>query len=79
MLVGGVVGWMIFLSLEHDEVSYNKLFYILLGIDGAVLGGWLMCFLGSGDVSGYNSYHMFAAVLGSFTLVHLMKFLRVLK
>ena len=38
---------------------------ILLGIVGAVVGGWLFTKMGMSDVSGVNLYSIFVAVIGS--------------
>jgi uncharacterized membrane protein YeaQ/YmgE (transglycosylase-associated protein family) len=38
---------------------------IILGIVGAVVGGWLFGFFGFGGVSGVNLYSLLVAVVGS--------------
>ena len=38
---------------------------IVLGIVGAVLGGWLFHFFGAAGVNGLNLYSLFVAILGS--------------
>jgi len=38
---------------------------IVLGIVGAVVGGWLFHFFGAAGVNGLNLYSLFVAVLGS--------------
>jgi uncharacterized membrane protein YeaQ/YmgE (transglycosylase-associated protein family) len=38
---------------------------IVLGIVGAVVGGWLFHFFGASGVSGLNLYSLFVAVIGS--------------
>jgi uncharacterized membrane protein YeaQ/YmgE (transglycosylase-associated protein family) len=38
---------------------------IVLGIVGAVVGGWLFAFFGAEGVTGFNIYSMFVAVLGA--------------
>jgi uncharacterized membrane protein YeaQ/YmgE (transglycosylase-associated protein family) len=42
---------------------------ILLGIVGAVIGGWLFHSFGAVGVSGLNLYSLFVAVLGSVVLL----------
>ena len=42
---------------------------ILLGIVGAVVGGWLFHTFGAAGVSGLNLYSLFVAVLGSVVLL----------
>lgn len=38
---------------------------IILGIVGAIVGGWLFSALGAAPVSGLNIYSLFVAVIGS--------------
>lgn len=38
---------------------------IILGIVGAVVGGWIFSALGASGVSGLNLYSLFVAVVGS--------------
>jgi len=51
---------------------------ILLGIVGAVLGGWLFRVFGASGVTGLNIYSLFVAVLGSivFLMLYHMLFRR---
>jgi uncharacterized membrane protein YeaQ/YmgE (transglycosylase-associated protein family) len=42
---------------------------ILLGIVGAVIGGWLFHVFGAAGVSGLNLYSLFVAVVGSIVLL----------
>jgi len=42
---------------------------ILLGIVGAVIGGWLFHVFGAAGVSGLNLYSLFVAVVGSVVLL----------
>ena len=51
---------------------------ILLGIAGAVLGGWLFRVFGASGVTGLNIYSLFVAVIGSivFLMLYHMLFRR---
>ncbi len=51
---------------------------ILLGIVGAVLGGWLFGVFGASGVTGLNVYSLFVAVIGSivFLMLYHMLFRR---
>ena len=42
---------------------------IVIGIVGAVVGGWLMAALGEEGVTGFNLYSMLVAVLGAVVLL----------
>ena len=49
---------------------------ILLGIVGAVMGGWLFHMFGATGVSGLNLYSLFVAVLGSVVILVLYHAIR---
>jgi uncharacterized membrane protein YeaQ/YmgE (transglycosylase-associated protein family) len=42
---------------------------IILGIVGAVVGGWLFSMFGAGGVSGVNLYSIFVAVIGAIVVL----------
>jgi uncharacterized membrane protein YeaQ/YmgE (transglycosylase-associated protein family) len=42
---------------------------IVLGVVGAVVGGWLFSLLGMGGVSGLNIYSLVVAVIGAVVLL----------
>jgi uncharacterized membrane protein YeaQ/YmgE (transglycosylase-associated protein family) len=42
---------------------------IILGIVGAVIGGWLFSALGGHPVTGFNVYSIFVAVVGSIVVL----------
>jgi uncharacterized membrane protein YeaQ/YmgE (transglycosylase-associated protein family) len=67
-----ILGW-IFLGLIAGFIAskiVNKegsgiVLDIVLGVVGAVVGGWLFSFFGADGVTGFNIYSMFVAVLGA--------------
>ena len=42
---------------------------IILGIVGAVVGGWLFEFFGKTGVTGFNLYSMFVAIIGAIVVL----------
>jgi len=42
---------------------------IVVGIVGAIIGGWLFSFFGAQGVTGVNIYSMFVAVLGAIVVL----------
>jgi uncharacterized membrane protein YeaQ/YmgE (transglycosylase-associated protein family) len=42
---------------------------VVLGIVGAVVGGWLFSIFGAAGVTGFNLYSMFVAVLGAIVVL----------
>jgi uncharacterized membrane protein YeaQ/YmgE (transglycosylase-associated protein family) len=49
---------------------------ILLGVVGALTGGWLFHLFGAAGVSGLNLYSLFVAVLGSVALLSVYHLVR---
>ena len=49
---------------------------IVVGIVGAVLGGFVMNLLGYGDVNGFNLYSFLVALLGACILVAVVRAVR---
>ena len=49
---------------------------IIVGIVGAVIGGWLMDFFNKGGVTGFNIYSFLVALLGSVVLLAIIKAIR---
>ncbi len=50
---------------------------VVVGVIGAILGGWLMSFFGEGAITGFNIYSFFVALLGAVTLLAIAKLLRI--
>lgn len=59
-LVAGFIG-----SKIVNKSGEGILLDIVLGIVGAVLGGWIFHFFGAAGVSGLNLYSLLVAVVGS--------------
>lgn len=48
----------------------------ILGIVGAVVGGWLATMFGIGDVSGFNLHSFLVAVVGAIVVLLVFRLLR---
>ena len=59
-LIAGFIG-----SKIVNKTGEGFFLDIVLGIVGAVVGGWLFHFFGAAGVTGLNLYSLFVAVLGS--------------
>ena len=49
---------------------------IIIGIIGAVIGGWIMSLFGQTGVNGFNLYSFVVAVLGASILIAIVRALR---
>jgi uncharacterized membrane protein YeaQ/YmgE (transglycosylase-associated protein family) len=59
-LIAGFIG-----SKIINKSGEGALLDIVLGIVGAILGGWLFHFFGAAGVTGLNLYSLLVAVVGS--------------
>ena len=77
----GIFSWIIFgliAGLLAKAIMPGKdpggwIVTILLGIAGAVVGGFVATLLGFGNVSGFNLYSFLIAILGSLILLWLYR------
>jgi uncharacterized membrane protein YeaQ/YmgE (transglycosylase-associated protein family) len=54
-----------------NKAGEGLLLDIVLGVVGAVVGGWLFAMFGMGGVSGVNLYSMLVAVIGAVLVLFL--------
>ena len=73
IVFGAIVGWVASMVMGTNE---GLVLDIVLGIVGAVLGGWLMSFFGQSGVTGFNLYSMLVALLGAVVLIAIVKAIR---
>lgn len=72
IVLGAVAGWIAGLIMKS---THGMLEDILLGIIGAVVGGWIMNFFGQSGVTGFNIYSLIVAVIGAVVLIFLGRLL----
>ena len=72
----GIIAWIVlgllagFIGSKLVNKSGEGFFLdIVLGIVGAVLGGWLFSFFGAHGVTGVNLYSLLVAVIGSVVIL----------
>ena len=67
-IVLGLVAGFIASKIVNNQ-GEGLLLDIVLGIVGAVVGGWLFAFLGASGVSGVNLYSLLVAVVGAIVVL----------
>lgn len=72
IVFGALVGWVASLLMNTDA-EQGPVLNIVVGIIGAVLGGWIMTFFGEGGVSGFNLYSFVVALIGAIALIAIVK------
>ncbi len=75
IIFGALVGWIASLIMKTDS-QQGTLLNIIIGIVGAIVGGWLMSFFGQSGVTGFNVYSFLVALFGAVVLITGVKFLR---
>lgn len=72
------IGWIVFgliagfiASKIVNKSGEGLILDIVLGVVGAVVGGWLFAQFGYGGVEGFNLYSMFVAVVGAVIVLFL--------
>lgn len=73
IVFGAIVGWVASMVMGTNE---GLVLNIILGIVGAVLGGWLMSFIGKSGITGFNLYSFLVALLGAVVLIAIVKAVR---
>lgn len=79
----GIILWVIFGALVGGVASWvmgssrgGLLGDIVIGIIGAVVGGFIMSFFGKSGVSGFDLYSFIVALLGACVLIVIVRALR---
>ena len=75
IVFGGIVGWIASLVMKTDS-QQGILLNVVVGIIGAVIGGWIMGVVGQGGVGGFNLYSFIVALLGAIVLIAIVKAVR---
>ena len=73
IIFGALVGWVASMIIGGGG---GLLINIIVGIVGAVIGGWVMSFFGKTGVTGFNWYSFLVALLGAVILIAIVKAIR---
>ncbi len=72
----GIIAWVVFgiiagfiASKIVNKEGQGFIVDMILGIIGAVVGGYLFTFFGAAPVTGFNIYSMFVAVIGAIVVL----------
>lgn len=73
IIFGAIVGWIASVIMKSNNGLLGD---IIIGIVGALLGGFLMNLLGHGGVSGFNLYSFIVAIIGAIVLIWIVRMFR---
>ena len=68
IIFGALAGWVASVVMKTDS-SQGTVMDILMGIIGAVVGGFLMGLVGQSGVRGFNLYSLVIAVIGACVVI----------
>lgn len=70
IIFGALAGWIASMIMK---TSQGLLLDIVVGIIGAVIGGFIFQAFGASGVSGFNLYSLLVAILGAVVLLWIVK------
>ncbi len=73
IIFGALAGWIASAIMKSND---GVLMDIVIGIVGAILGGWIMSFFGQGGISGFNIYSFLIAIFGAVVLIAIVRAVR---
>jgi uncharacterized membrane protein YeaQ/YmgE (transglycosylase-associated protein family) len=73
IVFGALAGWIASMIMQS---SSGLLWDIVVGIVGAVIGGFIMNALGHSGVEGFNLYSLVVAVIGACVLIAIVRAVR---
>jgi uncharacterized membrane protein YeaQ/YmgE (transglycosylase-associated protein family) len=74
LIVGAVAGWLASMVMSTDR-QQGLLMDIVIGILGAMLGGFLFNQFGAAGVTGFNIWSIFVAFIGAVALLAVVRLL----
>lgn len=75
IILGALAGW-IASKIMKTDASMGAIANIVVGIIGALIGGFVMNFFNRAGVDSFNLYSVLVAILGSIILLALVKAIR---
>jgi uncharacterized membrane protein YeaQ/YmgE (transglycosylase-associated protein family) len=75
IILGAISGWLASVIMKTDYAQ-GTLGDIVLGIVGALVGGFLFNLLGSPGVTGFNLYSLIVSVIGAVVIIYLGRMFR---
>lgn len=73
IVFGALVGWIASMVMESKG---GLMMDIIVGIVGAVIGGFIMSFFGQGGVQGFDLYSFVVALIGACALIAIVRAVR---
>jgi len=75
LVIGGLAGWIASMIMKTNA-QQGFIANIVVGVIGALIGGFLFNMLGGDGANGFNVYSLVVAVVGSVILLAILKTFR---
>ncbi len=75
VILGGIAGWLASILMKTNA-EQGTITDIVLGIVGAIVGGYVMNFFGKVGVNGFNLYSLVVATIGAVIVIAVGRLLR---
>ena len=75
IIFGALVGWVASMIMETNA-DQGVLLNIIVGVIGAVIGGWIMGIIGGRGVGGFSFYSFLVALLGACVFIAILRAVR---
>ena len=70
-----LAGWIASVIMKTDS-NQGTMMDIIMGIVGAMVGGFLMNFFGQSGVTGFNFYSLVVSVIGAMVVIYIGRVMR---
>lgn len=72
LIIGALAGWLASIAMKTNR-EQGLLLDIVVGIVGAMIGGFVFNALGIGGVTGFNIWSLFVAFIGAVILLAILR------
>lgn len=75
IIFGGLAGWMASVIMKTNS-NQGTVTDIIMGIIGAIVGGFLMGLVGQSGVDGFNLYSFIVAIIGAIVVIYIGRMIK---
>lgn len=75
IIFGAIAGWIASMVMKTDS-SQGTFMDIVLGVIGAIVGGFVMSLMGQPGISGFNPYSLGVAIVGAIIVIYIGRMLK---